>query len=141
MDSLRAAFETACARFTESNFDELDEVDRVLVTIWGLEAEVNNGGFEQFYFNSAGDLAFFAPTALRLIGANRMADIALQANAILGPDGPARSRTARQAQVFLVAPLGGDPDPWDELERAFLEYPDDISELLTRYLLERSRLT
>jgi Domain of unknown function (DUF4375) len=141
MDHLSSAFEAACARFDGHNFDDLDEVDRVLVTIWGLEADVNNGGFDQFYFNGSGDLAFFAPSALRLIGANRMGDLVTQANAVFGPDGPTRSRTARQAQLFLVAPPDGDRDPWDELDRAFQAYPDDIADLLTGFLRMRGRLT
>ena len=140
MNDLRSAFEAACARFDGDNFEALDEVDQVLVTIWGLEAEVNNGGFDQFYFNGVGDLAFFAPAALRLIGAHRMADIVIQANAVFGPDGPARSGTARQAQLLLVAPAEGDVDLWDELDREFQEYPDDIAELLTGFLRERGRL-
>src|SRR5262245_26051520 len=139
MDELGTAFDAACARFAGHNFDDLDEADRVLIAIWGLEAEVNNGGFAQFYFNGAGDLASFAPTALRLIGADRMAEIVTQANAMFGPEGPARSEAARQAQLSLVAPK--DSNPWAQLDRAFQAYPDGIAQLLIHFLRERGRLT
>jgi hypothetical protein len=140
VDELTGEFEAACSRFDGKNFDRLDEVDQVLVTIWGLEADVNNGGFDQFYYNGAGDLGFFAPAALRLIGADRMAEIVSSANALFGPDGPSRSGSARRKQLFLVAPPDGNTDPWDDLEDAFYEYPDDISALLLKFLRERGRL-
>src|SRR5512142_287356 len=101
---IEAAFEEALSRFDGDNFDLLSLTDQVLVTIWGLEADVNNGGFDQYYFNGSGDQAFFAPQALRLVGAHRMAAIVANANAVFGPDGPSRTRTARQAQRALVAP-------------------------------------
>lgn len=75
MKFLDEAFDCACSRYSGSNFDQLDEVDKILVTIWGLEGDVNNGGFDQYYFNSSGDLAFYAPVALRRIGALKMAKI------------------------------------------------------------------
>ena len=36
-----------------------------------LEAEINNGGFDQYFFNSAGDKAAEAINALEAIGANK----------------------------------------------------------------------
>jgi hypothetical protein len=40
-----------------------------------IEADVNNGGFHQFFFNSAGDRVVQDIAALRLIGANKAADM------------------------------------------------------------------
>jgi hypothetical protein len=134
MRELEAAFRAACGRYDGSNFESLSEVDRILVTIWGLEADMNNGGFNQYYFNGAGDEAFFAPEALRRIGALRMAEIVSRANAVFGPDGPSRDRDVRQAQLSLVDPEGADQHPWDDLDREFYAYPDDIATLLTNFL-------
>jgi hypothetical protein len=64
---LKQAFDTALRRAQAVAFADLAEEDRVLVAIWALEADVNNGGFDQYYFNSSGDTAYYAPTALRLI--------------------------------------------------------------------------
>jgi len=55
-------------------FSELSPSERVFILIWDLEAEVNNGGFNQFFFNSAGDRASATPAALRAIGRSRSAE-------------------------------------------------------------------
>lgn len=52
------------SRLGENEFTVLSERDRVLVCVVELEAEINNGGFSQYYFNSAGDLAFFCARSI-----------------------------------------------------------------------------
>ena len=141
MKFLDEAFDRACSRYSGSNFDQLDEADKILVTIWGLEGEVNNGGFDQYYFNSSGDLAFHAPVALRRIGAHHMAQITDDANKLFGPNGPARNPDEREAQLLAIAPHGSEPRRWDELTRAFQSYPDDISALLAAFLEARSHVS
>ena len=53
---------------------------QAIYMIWLLEAEVNNGGYNQFYFNSSGQFYKYLPDALRLIGANKFADLTERAN-------------------------------------------------------------
>lgn len=55
---------------------------QAIYIIWALEGEVNNGGFNQFYFNSSGQFAELAPGALKLVGATKFADLATRANAV-----------------------------------------------------------
>ncbi|WP_333577518.1 DMP19 family protein [Sphingobacterium sp.] len=45
-----------------------------------LEAEVNNGGYNQFYFNASGQFAAALPEALKLVGATKFADLTERAN-------------------------------------------------------------
>ncbi|HKG05605.1 MAG TPA: DMP19 family protein [Pedobacter sp.] len=47
---------------------------------WGLEAEINNGGFNQYYYNSTGQFARLAPEALKLVGAHQLASLTQAAN-------------------------------------------------------------
>lgn len=129
MDRLQHAFEEAFGRLDDVSFEDLDIRDQVLVAIWGLEAEVNNGGFHQYYFNSAGNQAFFAATALDLIGASQAAGIVRQANTAFGTDGPARDRDQRQKSLTAMA-----EETWDRLEESFLAYPDDIAARLAAWL-------
>src|SRR5688572_2269132 len=58
------------------------KAQQAIYIIWALEAEVNNGGFNQFYVNPSGQYAHLVPAALKLIGANRFADLAMRANAV-----------------------------------------------------------
>lgn len=55
---------------------------QAIYIIWSLEAEVNNGGFNQFYFNSSGQYADLVPDALKLVGANKFADLTIRANMV-----------------------------------------------------------
>lgn len=56
------------------------KAQQAIYVIQCLEAEVDNGGFNQFYFNSSGKFAKLVPDALRLIKANKFADLVTMAN-------------------------------------------------------------
>lgn len=55
---------------------------QAIYVIWCLEAEVNNGGYNQFYFNSSGKYYKLLPDALKLVCANKFADLTSRANKI-----------------------------------------------------------
>src|SRR5215510_10324950 len=48
---------------------------RGLWAVEQLQAEVNNGGFDQYFVNSAGDLAVEALEGLQLIGATKFENV------------------------------------------------------------------
>lgn len=56
------------------------KAQQAIYVIWCLVAEVDNGGFNQFYFNYSGQFAKLVPDALRLIKANKFADLVTRAN-------------------------------------------------------------
>lgn len=107
---------------------EMTEPERVFVCVWQLEAEVNNGGFAQYYTNSSGDLAADAPAALEAIGATHTAGIVRAANALFR-GGPPRDPEAREDAFDSVA-----DDAFEELDDRFLAYEDDLSSLLYAYV-------
>jgi len=115
-----------------TGFDSLSEPERVVATIWGLEADVNNGGFHQYFFNSYGDLAFFAPAALRLIGAHHAAEIVERANQLFGPEGPPRDRKPRQG-MLLNELRNRAEELLSSLDDEFYKYPENIGALLESY--------
>ena len=53
---------------------------QAIYMIWMLEAEVNNGGYNQFYFNSSVQFAPQLPEVLKLVGANKFAALTQRAN-------------------------------------------------------------
>jgi hypothetical protein len=55
---------------------------RALYITWLVEAEVNNGGFNQFYWNSAGQFASDAPDAFAYFSAQQHAELMREANRV-----------------------------------------------------------
>lgn len=55
---------------------------QAIYLIWLLEAEVNNGGYNQFYFNSSSQFVELVPDALKLVGAKQFLDLTIKANNI-----------------------------------------------------------
>lgn len=61
---------------------------QAIYMIWMLEAEVNNGGYNQFYFNPSGQFYNHLPEALELVGANKFADLTKRANDTFEKENP-----------------------------------------------------
>lgn len=78
--------ESPRARFWSVEFDALSVPESVFRAVWELEAEVNNGGFHQYLFNSSGKFARFALSALRAVGASQTAGILELAISVIGTD-------------------------------------------------------
>jgi hypothetical protein len=119
-------------RFWKIDFSELSLPEQVFVTIWELEAEVNNGGFPQYYSNSAGDNALLAPSMLRTIAADKMARIVEEANAVFGSAGPPKNEEERQRTIESFTPATAEK--FDELDTQFMTYPDNLTDSLYDYI-------
>ncbi len=98
--------------------------------VWELEAEVNNGGFHQFFFNSAGDRTADTIRALKVIGAVRTAEIVGEAAAMFPGGMPSADRYKRQNQLEQVSPNG---DEFDSLDERFYRYEEDLESLVEAY--------
>lgn len=115
-----------------TSFGTLSHPEEVIACLTEVEMEVNNGGFDQYYWNSPGDHAREAVAALRELGAEHTAALLAEANAAFGPEGPDPDRDRRTAR------MGGLPqearDRWFDLDGAFYEYKDDLSRLAAGYI-------
>lgn len=121
-------------KFTRFGVEALSPIEAVGVGIWTLEAEVNNGGFDRYYFNSAGDLALSTVTALKSIGAARAARILEAANAAFPDALPPGDRVKRQDALDEYV----DRSHFEPLDAEFYTYPDDLLSLLASYLRRHS---
>ena len=117
---------------SERGFVSLTFRERVFYLVWWLEAEVNNGGFNQFFFNSAGDYATETVEALRTIGAEQTAALAEQACDVFGPAVPSPVRAERQDQVIALSE--SQNATLAQLDKAFFAYPDNLSKLLASFM-------
>jgi hypothetical protein len=102
----------------------------VRILVEALEAEINNGGFDQFFFNSAGDKTLETIEALTAIGAAHTAAIVRSAADKFPRGRPPQDRDARQALLEEISP---DGDAFSDEDEAFLEYREDLAALVTRY--------
>ncbi len=113
-------------------FDDLRPAERVVWCLDQLETEVNNGGFWQFFANSAGDHARESLEALRAIGAAHTAGLLERAIAVFPGGGPSPSRDLREHQVDALS--GEHYALWETLDEAFYRHEDDLTSLLRAYL-------
>lgn len=116
--------------------EALAHSDRVFVAIWTLEAELNNGGFSQWLFNSDGDHAEFSVAALREVGATQAAEVCARFFCLLPGGRPLPNRDARQAQLdAAIAALGEDAfeDACVVLEKQFHALEDDLRDRLLAF--------
>lgn len=114
------------------NLSALNEYERVqFVTQW-LEAEVNNGGFSQFFYNSAGDVTNELVSSFEAIGAIKTAAICQQAVDAFGCDVP----TDRDEREELLDTMGdGFDEALSACDDAFYEYEEDLEALNYAYIM------
>lgn len=65
-----------------NNVKKLTKGQQAFFSTWILEGEINNGGFNQFYFNSSGQYAEMAEIGLKTIGADKFSELTSKANKI-----------------------------------------------------------
>ncbi|PVY39630.1 DMP19 family protein [Pontibacter virosus] len=64
------------------NVRKLTKGQQAIFSTWMVEAEVNNGGFNQFYFNSSGQYANMAVDGFETVGAVKFAELMKEANRV-----------------------------------------------------------
>jgi hypothetical protein len=104
--------------------------EEVRELIEALEAEVNNGGFDQFFFNSAGDNSRSTIEALEMVGAKRTAEIVRRACARFPGGMPPEDRFTRQDALEEVSP---ESDVFERDDDAFLAYEEDLAGLVAAF--------
>ncbi len=85
IDSIVLAFESALDVRRE-NGEELTAVELTILAVESFEREVNNGGFEQFFYNSSVQYTPIIVASLNNIGCHEMAKLAQRAIHILAVD-------------------------------------------------------
>ncbi len=102
--------------------DRLAREERHVFAVTVLFMEVTNGGLDQFFFNSTGDLALDARDGLAEIGPAPLADVYNCALAAFPHGTPSRDRATRQAQLADID--RADRNAFAALDESFYAYPD-----------------
>lgn len=74
---------------------------QAIYMIWILESEINNGGYNQFYSNSGTQYAKYLPDALKLVGADRLADLTQRANDVFEKENEKRTENQDSTAVVI----------------------------------------
>ncbi len=102
--------------------------------IWLLEAEVNNGGYNQFYFNSSGQYYKLLPGVLKLIGADKFAELTERANSVFEKE----NNKIKQHQDGTIEGFSKsyDDNPLNKLDVEFylLYEQEDLQKLQIDYI-------
>jgi hypothetical protein len=87
-DILKVVFDDLLARLPNDHEKDYETVmswnksRQAIFMIMLFEAEVSNGGYNQFYYNSSGEFYKQLPSALKLVGANKLSNLTQRANEV-----------------------------------------------------------
>ena len=116
---------------------------QVALCMHKLEAEVNNGGFHQFFLNSSGELVPHTLRALSAIGASRTKLLLERAVEVAFPSGYPSDASEVAASLADFDDVSEQLEP---LDAAFYRYDEPLSDLVNNFLekppntsLERTR--
>jgi hypothetical protein len=114
------------------NSEKLTLCERNIVYIEGLEREVNNGGFSQYFFNDSGNFTKETLSALNIVKSKiflRILENAINKfpNEIVPDD-----RDERQKALLELE--DNNEELWTELNNDFYKYEEDINKLLIEYI-------
>lgn len=124
--------ESAATKIGKEEFDEQSLPQKVFTAIWEVEAEVNNGGFSQYFSNTSAESASFVVNALTTIGAPKTAEICGRAIVTAFPGGlPQTVEAIRSIAADFSEDILAKLDPLDE---EFFSYPHNLTDLLFAYV-------
>jgi hypothetical protein len=109
----------------------ITETERRLIAVYWLDGEVHNGGFDQYFFNSAGNDSEAALAGLKEMGASGAAALLEQAMAVFA-GGKAPADRQRRQQAMEKIRTQSKP-VWDRCDNEFYELKEDLGQLTLAY--------
>jgi hypothetical protein len=131
--------------YGDVSFLKMRETLKTVYLINGLETEINNGGFLQFFTNSTGKYTNETIISLKLIGANYTKTLLEEAVEIMLKHNEStetlnsKINSHELYEIFETSEIYDNEDlmkELNELDLKFYEYKDSISELKIKYFTE-----
>ncbi len=110
--------------------DGLSEMERMIWIVLNMDAEVCNGGFQQYFYNQAGDHAAEAVRGLERMGAKGQAKL-VQCACDVFPSG-APSTDTDQRQVQMAELPGSTGEVWDRLTSKYYNRRSNLEKQVWR---------
>lgn len=118
----------------KNGWDALTVTEKYICAIEELNAEVNNGGFAQYYFNSSGDHWEHAQKGLTAMGAKQRHQLMSATVNKFGDSMPSVDRDARASQLSKI--VHSNEDPFHEQDGAWYKIEDEnLDRLMFKYNL------
>jgi hypothetical protein len=111
---------------------KLNDCQKIFYLNQCLEREINNGGFNQFYFNSSGNFAEETVVSLNAVGALKTAAILFHANSFF-PEGKVPKDQEQRQELLEEIEKDGN-SKWQQLEDKFMVYEEDLNSLNMNYI-------
>lgn len=109
------------------DIDKLNEAQKLFFFNQNVERELNNGGFNQYFWNSSGDFANETIASLKAIGAEKTAALLQQAMDQF-PDRKVPTNRDERNELQEQIQEQAD-DVWNELDEKFYLYEENLNEL------------
>jgi hypothetical protein len=106
---------------------------RALYSTWWVEAEVNNGGFNQYFWNSSGRLADDAAAGFKLFGTAKLAKLMERAIAIHHAD-ESRMASFKNRGTIEAFSESYKSNPLKELDGEFYTLAKNLSSIRIRFI-------
>jgi hypothetical protein len=122
-------WKTLDQRWGDLTFDELSVEEREVISLFWLEGEIFNGGLDQYFHNSSGDLAPYAISGLRRIGARQTLALFESAIGKLNVVDYPTDRSVRKEVLKKLGYCDDDRDPFEAESDAMIQLPERFFEL------------
>lgn len=114
--------------------ENLNEQQKNFYLVQNIEREINNGGFNQYFFNSSGNFSHDTIRSLQAIGALKTANILQHAIDQFPNSTVPKKQSERRGVIEKIEEIADEV--WGKLDRKFLQYEDNLSELIIQYIKE-----
>jgi hypothetical protein len=132
IDSIVLAFDEAVGqKQARLGSDALTDAERVILSVGAMEREVNNGGYHQFFTNTAREYAAILVESLNSINCPHAARIAQRAIDALRIDGPVTPESIEAAISNDALTL---EEALSSLDDEYYNNPEPIAENLFHFL-------
>ncbi|MBN1412111.1 MAG: DMP19 family protein [Spirochaetales bacterium] len=114
------------------NPEKLSNPERDIVLIEEWEREVNNGGFNQLFYNTTGNYSLEILEALKKIGSTGFSNIFEKAISVFPEKDVPKDRDARKKLLLKIEEKA--ERVWEHLDQEFNKHDEDIYRLMVQYI-------
>ncbi|MCI0343020.1 MAG: DMP19 family protein [Planctomycetales bacterium] len=119
--------------YENPKFRELPEGLQAYLVVAIVDGELGNGGFNQFFFNSSGQLGLGAPAAFEFFGLPNVAVLMRDALRLLVARAPILEDARRQGTMEAFMATYRD-NPFEALDRKYYELEAEVRSACVRYI-------